>query len=338
MSAPETDLDPAIGDSGEIGPLARRKLARRQSRDPDGLPPGPLTRASYFAAAGSWAGDTVASLQASQKLAWRVALAAGALAFLLAIAIVVMMPLNRTLPYLVTVDRETGYVQATQTANIANTTARDAATRSAITLYVLARETFDLADYRAAYERTMRWSSGRAEAEYRSDWDRANPNSVHNRYRESTRVKVTVKNVSILSPTSAVVRFETEQTEGAQTAGSRRPWVATLTYNFQPRPLPGADQYLNPLGFQVSDYRRDAETTDSFSTPAPPVPPAPAPGRAMSPPVMSAPAGSGTMPSDGSTPVQGGTGAGTVTDAPDEVPPTGIGGMDTSDPTQELPQ
>jgi type IV secretion system protein VirB8 len=330
MSAPDPDFDPALTDSGEIGPLARRKLARRQSREPDSLPQGPLTRASYFAGAGSWAGDTVAALQASQKLAWRVAVAAGALAFLLAVAIVVMMPLNRTLPYLVTVDRETGYVQATQTANIANTTARDAATKSALTLYVLARETFDRADYSTNYQRTIRWSSGRAEAEYRSDWDRANPNSVHSRYRESTRVRVTVKNVSILSPTSAIVRFDTEQTEGPQSAGSRRPWVVTITYSFQPRPLPGADQYLNPLGFQVTDYRRDGETTDSYSTPAPYVPPAPAPA-----PVMPAPSGAVAPPADGSATGTEDSPSDAMTVTPDEVPPTGIGGMDTSDPTQD---
>jgi type IV secretion system protein VirB8 len=339
MSAP--DLDTNLDADEELGPLARRKRASRQGRDDGDLADrnaaGPLTRATYYAQATSWAGDSLASLQASQKLAWRVAIGAGALSLILGLALLLMMPLKQTLPFLVTVDRETGYVQATQTANIANTTAADAATKSAVTLYVLARETFDAADYRSSYERTLRWSSGRAETEYRSDWDRANPNSVHSRYRPTTRVKVTVKNVSILSPTSAVVRFDTEQTEGPQTGGSRRPWVATLTYNFAPRPLPGADQYLNPLGFQVSDYRRDSESTDSYSTPAPYVPPpapvAPAPTPGGIDPATGLPS---ATPDATTSPDTSGLIKPVPSDTPvNETPPTGIGGMDTADPTQD---
>lgn len=331
MNAPDPNL-PAVTDE-EVGPLARRKRAQQRASGGEDLPPGPVTRASYYAGSASWAEDSLAGLRASQKVAWRVAIAAGLLAFLLAIAIVIMLPLNKTLPFLVTVDRETGYVQATQTANIANTTARDAATKSALTLYVLARETFDSGDYRNNYQRTLRWSAGRAEAEYRTDWDRNNPNSVHTRYRPTTRVQVTVKNVTILSPNTAMVRFDTEQTEGPQTGGSRRPWVATLTYNFAPRPLPGADQYLNPLGFQVTDYRRDGETTDSFSMPAPPLPPAPAPvaPAATIDPVTGLPVTAAAPGNPGQPQVDDGS-------APVDTPPTGIGGMETADPTQEQGQ
>jgi type IV secretion system protein VirB8 len=213
------------------------------------------------------------SLRNSRRIAWIVAGFGVGVATLEALALVVLLPLKQSIPYTITVDRETGYVQTMRGVNLGNLSETDAIAQSFAVQYILARETFDINDYQANFKKTMMWSQGNAEADYGRDWDKANPNSVHNRYRPTTLVKVTIKSVTLLGPRSAMVRFDTEQTESGS-GGSRQPWVATLGYSFSGKPVSEQDRYLNPLGFQVSSYRRDAETAQPvpIASPPPPVP------------------------------------------------------------------
>ena len=192
------------------------------------------------------------------------------------------------MPYTITVDRETGYVQTTRGVNLGNLSETEAVAQSFVVQYVLARETFDAADYREQYRKTLAWSQGAAETEYIRDWDKSNPNGIQSRVSPNTRIQVTVKSVTILGPRSAMIRFDTERSEGGGGPGMRQPWVASVIYSFSGKPINEQDRYLNPLGFQISSYRRDAETTQPVPMPQAPVPVAP----------MAAPA---TVPTPGLT-------------------------------------
>jgi type IV secretion system protein VirB8 len=242
-----------------------------------GLPPNGLAaRAHYYEAATSWSQDTHTSLRASRRTAWIIAGVAIGVAGLQAIALAFLLPLKQSVPYTITVDRETGYVQTTRGVNLGNLSETDAIAQSFVVQYVLARESFEATDYRENYRKTMMWSQGGAETEYARDWDKNNPVGAQSRYRPTTRVQVTVKSVTLLGPRSAMVRFDTEQSEGPSSGGMRQPWVATVGYSFSGKPISEQDRYLNPLGFQVASYRRDAETTQPVAVAAPP-PPVPAP-------------------------------------------------------------
>jgi type IV secretion system protein VirB8 len=75
-----------------------------------------------------------------------------------------------------------------------------------------------------------------------------------------------VKSVSPLGPHTALVRFETRRRDQAAQGSQPLAWAAVIGYRFSNEPLSVADRLLNPLGFQVVSYRRDAEA------PAPPEP------------------------------------------------------------------
>jgi type IV secretion system protein VirB8 len=242
-----------------------------------GLPPnGVAARAHYYEAAETWSQDTHANLRASRRTAWIVAGVAVGVAGLQAIAMAFLLPLKQSVPYTITVDRETGYVQTTRGVNIGSLSETDAVAQSFVVQYILARESFEATDYRENYRKTMMWSQGGAETDYVRDWDKNNPVGVQSRYRPTTRVQVTVKSVTLLNSRSAMIRFDTEQSEGANSGGMRQPWVATVGYSFSGKPISEQDRYLNPLGFQVATYRRDAETTQPVSVAPPPAPPQPA--------------------------------------------------------------
>ena len=266
---------------------------------PPGVPPnGVAARAHYYEAASTWAQDTHETLRRSRRTAWIVAGIAVGIAAIQAVALVVLVPLKQTMPYTITVDRETGYVQTTRGVNLGTLSETEAVAQSFVVQYVLARETFDAADYRELYRKTLAWSQGTAETDYLRDWDKTNPNGIQSRVSPNTRIQVTVKSVTILGPRSAMIRFDTERSEGGGGPGMRQPWVASVVYSFSNKPINEQDRYLNPLGFQISSYRRDAETTQPVPMPAAPLP------------IMPEPA---LVPTTGVTtlPVPGSTGSGT---------------------------
>jgi type IV secretion system protein VirB8 len=102
----------------------------------------------------------------------------------------------------------------------------------------------------------------------------ANPDSPLKRYPRSTVVDVQVKSVTPLGPTVSMVRFETDRRDAGGRSYPPQEWVSVIRYSFSGAPMSVADRYINPLGFQVSRYRRSAETLPSEQ---PAVPAAPTP-------------------------------------------------------------
>jgi type IV secretion system protein VirB8 len=223
-------------------------------------------RRPYYKAAGSWSADLHGALRASRRLAWTVAAGVGAIAILEAAALAALVPLKTTVPYAITVDRQTGHAEILQSLT-ANALAPDAAiTQANLAQYVLARETFDATDLQTAYRNVTLWSAADAKEEYLRLMRRSTPESPLNIDSPTTTVAVTVKSVSMLSPTTALVRFETRRREASGPFQSPRPWVAAIAFHYGKVDLSQADRFINPLGFQVTRYRRDAET------PSPPPP------------------------------------------------------------------
>jgi type IV secretion system protein VirB8 len=65
--------------------------------------------------------------------------------------------------------------------------------------------------------------------------------------------------------------------------GSDKPesshWAATITFKYSNAPMKENDRAINPLGFQVTEYRNDP---DAFTTETTSTPPASAPTTAVS--------------------------------------------------------
>jgi type IV secretion system protein VirB8 len=140
---------------------------------------GDAARAHYYETASSWAQDTHASLRASRRTAWIIASVAVGVAGLQAIAMAFLLPLKQSVPYTITVDRETGYVQTARGVDLGPISESEAIAQSFAVQYVLARETFEASDYQDKFRKTLMWSQGAAETEYRRDWDKSNPVGIH---------------------------------------------------------------------------------------------------------------------------------------------------------------
>ena len=218
--------------------------------------------------AASWAADIHGALRASRRTAWLVASVAAAVALLEALALVFLTPLKTVVPYTILVDRQTGYVQTIKGLQPGPLTQDAAVTQSFIVQYVIARETFDASDLKDNFHKVGLWSDGEARADYLRDMLRTNPNSPLNLYNPTTVVSTTIESVSLLSPTTALVRFTTQRQDDGAVPGETRYWTAVLAFRYSGAAMSMGDRFLNPLGFQVIRYRRDSDTVSAPSQPS----------------------------------------------------------------------
>lgn len=241
-------------------------------------------RDAYYEAAGSWATDRDDRLRASRRVAWIVAGCAGVIAVAEAIALVALIPLKTVVPYTLLVDRHTGYVQALAPLAADRIAPDTALTQSFIVQYVIARESFGADALQANYRKAVLWSAGTARAQYIAGMQAANPLSPIARLPRTSVIETQVKSVSPLGGNSALVRFDTRRRDAGGALQPAQPYVVVIRYQFSTDAMTREDRFVNPLGFQVTRYRRDAEALPQ-PDPAPPAAPAPtaAPESALRP-------------------------------------------------------
>lgn len=214
----------------------------------------------YYRDAASWSDDRVRDMAASRKTAWIVASTIGAIALLEAIALVLLVPLKTVVPYTLLVDRQTGYVEAVKPLERATISPDAALTRSFLVQYVIAREGFDIDSLRDTYRKVALWSAEEARTRYIAGMQASNPESALASLPRRALVEVQVRSVSSLTADTSLVRFTTIRTDPGAQAQAPQYWAAVVRYRFSGAAMTAENRMINPLGFQVVRYRRDAET------------------------------------------------------------------------------
>jgi type IV secretion system protein VirB8 len=215
---------------------------------------------AYYKDAATWNRDRLDAMHKSQRIAWWVAIGAGTIAVLEAGALILLTPLKTVEPYTLLVDRTTGYVQALKPLD-ADKIAPDAAlTQSFLVQYVIARESFDMDMVNVNYNKVASWSAEQARSGYLSSVQVSNPQSPLIVYPRTTVIETRVKSVSPLGRNVALVRFDTIRRDAGGQVQPPRSWVSVIRYRFSGEPASLEERFVNPLGFRVLRYRRDAET------------------------------------------------------------------------------
>lgn len=207
----------------------------------------------------SWGEDRLAASDRSRRIAWWIAGVAAAAAICQAVALVMLLPLKTVIPYTVLVDRQTGYVTTVDPTKTVEIAPDSALTRSMLAQYVSAREEVDRATIRTAYRKAVLWSQGAARSGYIASMSPNSPQNPLQQIPPGSRIGIQVRSVAQLDPGLALVRFD-RFIEGASGSSAASPYVATLRFAYRKRPLSESDRFINPLGFEVTSYRRDAET------------------------------------------------------------------------------
>lgn len=213
----------------------------------------------YYATAQGWADERVESERKARKLAWTVAGVAATIALILALALAMLLPLKTVQPYVVTVDKQTGAVEIATTVANGRLTQNEAVIEAQLANYVRVRETFDASDLAENYRRVQLLSGPDVRTAYIASMAAANPASPLHTLSPGDTLAVRMKSVSLTGPSTALVRFDLDRTVAGGRGVSSAPYVSAISFGFSDKPLRAADRFENPLGFQVTRYRRDAE-------------------------------------------------------------------------------
>lgn len=212
----------------------------------------------YLAEAQSWEADKLRSLEASRKQAWFIALCAGVITVMSVIALVMLTPLKTAVPYVVRVDNATGAVDIVNAMTDSKTNYDEVMNKYNVQWYVRWREGYSkhlIADYYA----NVGVSSGSQEQSKYSQWiSRKNPSSPLNVYGESGTATIKIKSTSFLKNNVALVRY-TKEVNNASKGNGISHWAATIVFDYAGTPMSERDRAINPLGFQVLEYRNDPD-------------------------------------------------------------------------------
>lgn len=206
----------------------------------------------------TFAEQATALEMSSRRSAWVVAAAMGCIALVEALALAMLAPLKTVEPVVITVDRTTGEVERpVRVKEVADYTPDEALAKAFLHRFVVHRERF----YRIRAEEDFLYVSLFLDAHQKDLWARyyrpTNPGSPLN-LQEGVEIHAEVTSITFLGDGLASVRLRRRISlpRGRQTDER---WTVTIGYAFRPAVMKERDLWRNPLGLQVSSYRRDAD-------------------------------------------------------------------------------
>ena len=217
---------------------------------------------SYFQDGSVWELDAIRSARRSKSVAWFLVLVFAFLLGLALLALAALVPLKSFEPYLVMVDKATGYIEVKTARDTSydtlSLTERQAVTQANVVRFIRMREGYDPSMISENFGTAALLSTGDAARELQELYSSTNLKNPTKIYGKNKRVSVDVKSVTFLNDSTASVRFSTlERSDTEQVA---RHFVAVVRFRYTSAPATNAWMFENPLGFQIYSYRRDQET------------------------------------------------------------------------------
>jgi type IV secretion system protein VirB8 len=216
---------------------------------------GTTDKADYFSKAKRFDEDLVANGRRAVRVAQLTALAAVGVAVLEAGALMALLPLKTVEPFVIRVDNSTGIVDVVS-ALTGPQTYDDQVKRYFAAKYVQGREGFVASEAEPTFKTVTLMSAAAEQQRFVDGYRGSNPQSPQVVFKGATS-RVAVRSISMLSKNVVAVRYLRTVTRGEEVKTTH--WIATLTINFSGEAMSSGDRLINPLGFQVVDYRADPE-------------------------------------------------------------------------------
>jgi type IV secretion system protein VirB8 len=218
----------------------------------------------YYEDGATWEHDIARRNRNSRALAWIVASVMSVVAIVALGILALLVPLKTYEPYMVVVDKTTGFVEVKRPMAEGALTQDEAVTMFNVVRYVKARETYDPKALKDNFDLAQLLASGDAARELTEIYSPANPNNPVKIYGTNTEVAVNIKSVTFPNNRTALVRFSTDEKSATNTI--TRHWVSLVRFRYTGAPMRNEWRFQNPLGFQALEYRRDQETAPSPGT------------------------------------------------------------------------
>lgn len=220
--------------------------------------------ARYYAEGATWERDIARRNRNSRALAWIVAAAMTVVAVTALGVLALLVPLKTYEPYMVVVDKTSGFVEVKRPMAEGPLTQDEAVTMFNVVRYIKARETYDPKALKDNFDLAQLLAAGDAARELTEIYSPANPSNPVKLYGTNTEVSVSIKSVTFPNNRTALVRFSTN--EKSATNIVTRNWVSLVRFRYTSVPMRNEWRFDNPLGFQVLEYRRDQESAPTPRT------------------------------------------------------------------------
>ena len=212
----------------------------------------------YYQDGAVWERDIARRNRNSRALAWIVASVMTLIAVAAIAALLLALPLKTYEPYMVVVDRSSGFVEVKRPIAEGALQQDEAIATFDLVRYVKARETYDPKGLKDNFDLAQLLSAGDASRELVELFSPANAKNPIKLLGTNTVVAVAIKSVTFPNQRTALVRFSTEEKSQANIV--TRHWVSLIRFRYTSAPARNEYRFQNPLGFQVLEYRRDQET------------------------------------------------------------------------------
>lgn len=221
---------------------------------------GKETKDKYFEDSQNWEVSKARLLMNSERKAWRIVGVLSVITVSAVCALALLAPLKRTEPFVVRVDNSTGIVDVVKEIADGKTNYSEEINKYFIRQFIRFRESYS-SELKGEYYRNVGYMSNREEQarffEY-INWQ--NPLSPINVYGEKGRITTTIKSISFIKPNVALVRYVKEIYDNKEVKKTH--WAATVTFEYVKGAITDSVREINPLGFQVTDYRVDADAIE----------------------------------------------------------------------------
>jgi len=226
------------------------------------MKPDPALEA-YLSEAASWDADRAALRDRSARIAWRIAALATALLVLTMLTLMLLMPLKHVEPFVIRVDNTTGVVDVVPVF-AGREAMQETVTRYLLDHYVTVCERFNFATAESDYEECGAFHSAARNQAWFAQWDRANPTSPLNVFKDGTSVRAQVSAVSFFKRGTglqdlAQIRYIKAVRSPGGGQDQLTHWIASVQYQYgEPSRDPRIRRW-NPLGFKILDFHAEPE-------------------------------------------------------------------------------
>ncbi|WP_413154778.1 virB8 family protein [Bartonella sp. cb54] len=211
----------------------------------------------YVKEARSFDIDRMYGMQLRMKIAMALTVLFGLMTIALALAVAALAPLKTVEPFVIRVDTSTGIVETLSALKETPEDYDEAITRYFSSKYVRARESFQASEAEHNFRMISLLSSPGEQNRFAIWYSGNNPESPQNIYQNMI-VTVTIKSISFLSKDLIQVRYykTVRDSNGKENIFHE---VSILKFSYINAHISTNDRLINPLGFQVSEYRSDPE-------------------------------------------------------------------------------
>src|SRR3984885_9953793 len=227
---------------------------------------------AYFAEAIAWDADRVAMKERSVRVAWRVAAVSSLDTVLAIVAFRCLMSIKKVDPYLIRVDSLTGVFDVVRVFT-GETPLPETVTRYFLDHYVTVCERFNFSTAESDYAECGAFHTAQRNAAWYAAWNKTNPASPLNLYKDGTTIRAQVTSVSFFTRADGVTDLaQVRYFKGKRQAGSaeeaRSYWIASIRYSFASPSTDPEVRRWNPLGFKVVEFKPEPEVESPPPTPA----------------------------------------------------------------------